>query len=300
MDDKIEIISDDVIDCPISTEIPIKYHNLVLSGGSVKGISQIGALKKLIEANVLDFTKLKAVAGSSAGSMLSILIVLGYDIDEIWDFMLYLDLAGMVNPDCCMLIQQLGMDDGKIIHNFFEDILAKKTGIKNINFEQLYHITKIHLTITGSCLTTKNVAYFDHINNPTLQVALAIRISISMPGFFTPIYYNDKIYIDGALLNEYPMNVFTHDLDHTIGISIRNNFVTTFNYPEEYCMSIINLFLYNFYRKSRKYETNTVVIPIIKDQTNVNIFNFSVDYETKLHLYNIGYLASTDFLNKNN
>ena len=37
---------------------------------------------------------------------------------------------------------------------------------------------------------------------------MAIRISISMPGFFTPVTIDNKKYIDGAILDNYPINFF--------------------------------------------------------------------------------------------
>lgn len=272
-----------------------KYKNLVLSGGSLKGISEVGAVKKLIEEGLLDLKKLKAVAGTSAGAMFGTLIVLGFSIDEIWDFLYCLDMKKIVNPNFFMLLKKCGIEDGQIIHNLFEEILTKKTGTKHINFKQLYKITKIHFTVVGSCLTTKKVVYYDHINTPNFKVSMAIRISISIPGFFTPVTIDNNKYIDGGVLNNYPINLFLDKLDETVGILICSEFNTSYKYPEEYPMAIMNLFMYGYYQKHMdQFKNNTIYIK--ENPKNVNVFNFNIDNKTKIELYNNGINAAKKFI----
>lgn len=276
-------------------DVEPKYNFLVLSGGSVYAISQIGAVKKLIEEKLIDLKKLKAVAGTSAGSLFGVLIVLGFTIDEIWDFVYHLDMKNMVKPDFFMLLQKCGVESGQIIHNLFEEILTKKTGIKHINFRQLYELTKIHFIIVGSCLTTKEIVYYDYINTPTFKVSMAIRISISIPGFFTPVTIGNNKYVDGGILNDYPMNLFADKLDKTIGILVCNEFKTDYKYPEEYFMAIINLFLYHYYQKTAdQWHENTIYIK--KKIDNVSLFNFDVNNKTKEDLYASGVEASEEFI----
>lgn len=276
-----------------------KYRNLVISGGSVKGISHIGAVKHLIDEKLLDFSKLKSVAGTSAGSLFGLLIVLGFEIEEIWNFIYCLDMKKIVKPDFFMFLNKCGVESGQTIHNLFEEILTKKTGIKHINFRQLFELTKIHFIVVGSCLTTKEVIYYDHINTPTFKVSMAIRISISMPGFFVPVTIDDKKYIDGGILNNYPMNLFEDRIDETIGILICNEYSTNYNYPEEYFMAVMNLFMHNYYQKTfEQYKENTIYVK--ESPENVNAFNFNVDSKTKLNLYNNGIASAEEFVKRLN
>ena len=285
--------------CKPEENCEIKYINLVLSGGSVKGISHLGAIKKLIDEKLIDLTKLKAIAGSSIGSLLALLIVLGFTIDEIWEFIYNLNIEKMMKPNFCLLLEKCGIETGQSICNLLEEIIYRKTNIKHITFKQLYEITNIHYTIVGSCLTTKEVVYFDHIKTPLLKVSMAIRISISIPGLFTPVTINNKKYIDGAILNNYPMNIFEKEMDKTIGVLIGNEYNTDFKYPEEYVLAIMNLFMCNYYEKSaQKYSNNTVLVNKIPKK--VSVFGFNIDNETKIDLYNCGIEAVNDFVNKKN
>ena len=55
-------------------------YNLVISGGGVKGILHLGALKILEEKYI---KKYKNFAGSSAGSIIVLLLCIGYTYNDI-------------------------------------------------------------------------------------------------------------------------------------------------------------------------------------------------------------------------
>lgn len=272
-----------------------KYNNLVLSGGSVKAIAHIGAIKKLIDEKLIDLKKLKAVAGSSAGVLLGALIVMGFSIDEIWDFILNLDFKKLIKPEFLLFFKCGGIESGDTIRNLFEEILTKKTGIKQINFKQLYDITHIHFIVTASNLTEKKEIYYDYINTPDFVVSMAIRISISLPGLFVPVVIDNNTYIDGGVLNNYPMNLFQDKLDDTIGILICNDYTTKYKYIEEYIIATMNLFAYGHFRETQeKYQYNTVLIKQLPD--NVFSFNFDINNKTKFELYKCGLISAEEFV----
>lgn len=58
-----------------------KIYNLVLMGGGVKGVAHVGALDFLSQHQLLN--DLKAVVGTSAGSLVALLIALKVKLSEI-------------------------------------------------------------------------------------------------------------------------------------------------------------------------------------------------------------------------
>jgi hypothetical protein len=60
------------------------------------------------------------------------------------------------------------------------------------------------LVIIGTDLESHAPVYFDYINNPTMMVKLAVRISTSIPFVFQPVDYLGKTYIDGAVTTSLP------------------------------------------------------------------------------------------------
>lgn len=275
-----------------------KYKNLVLSGGSTRGICHVGAVQKLIDSELIDIKQLKSITGASAGALYGCFLVLGFNNEEIWQFLQLIDTKKLIKPDIFMFLKNCGIESGQIIYNLMEDILTKKTGIENITFKQLYNITKIQFTIVGSCLTTKEVVYYDHIKSPNFIVSIAIRISISMPGFFSPVIIDNKKYIDGAILNNYPMNLYKDKLDDTIGILLCTDYNTDYKYPEEFFMAVVNLFMYHYYNEhADEYKNNTIYIK--REDDGQSRFDFDLDLETKIKYYNIGYQAVEEFIRKN-
>lgn len=273
------------------------YKHLVISGGSIRAVSQVGALQKLIDEKIIDIKEIKSIAGASAGSLFGSLIVLGFTCEQIWEFLLALDLKKLVKPDLFLFFKKCGVETGQIIYDLIEEIFAKKTGIKNITFKQLYEITQIHFIVVGSCLTTKVSVYYDYKNTPDFKVSLAVRISIGMPGFFVPVIIDGHKYVDGAILNNYPMNIFKDKMDETIGILICNEYNTDYKYPEEYFMAVMNLFMNNYFKETRtKYADNTVYIK--KEVSNMNVFNFDLDNATKHKLYQAGITGAEEFIER--
>ena len=85
-------------------------------------------------------------------------------------------------------------------------ILKKKTGSEEITFRQLKELfPNKNLIVGGSNLSNAEMEYFSADNTPDMPVYLAIRISTSFPFVFEKVEYNDCIYLDGGLMNNYPI-----------------------------------------------------------------------------------------------
>ena len=55
-----------------------------------------------------------------------------------------------------------------------------------------------------------------------MSVILALQMSISIPICFKPVVYNDKLYIDGATIDNLPWR-FVHNQQKAIALSVRSN-----------------------------------------------------------------------------
>ena len=59
-------------------------EHIVLSGGALLGLYELGALHKLYDCNVIDINKIKSVYGTSVGSIFGTILCLKlkFDIGE--------------------------------------------------------------------------------------------------------------------------------------------------------------------------------------------------------------------------
>jgi predicted acylesterase/phospholipase RssA len=249
---------------------------LCISGGGLKGISFFGAIYHLLNVEYLVLDKIKTYIGSSVGAIISTLLVLGYTIDEMLDFILNFDFTILEpNIDCDNIFKNYGFCTNDKIILTMEHFIKTKINNINITFLELYKHTNKKLIITGTNITDMKLEYFDYINTPEMQVIDAIRISCCIPVIFSPIKYNDKYYIDGAVASNLPIN--NCNKNTTLGIIAKSKNINI--------DSIISVFYatINIMVNSQLKHDDYNILSI--DDTNYTIGNFILDKEKKEKLF---------------
>lgn len=199
------------------------FTSIVISGGAMKVLAATGCIKYLQENSLMQYVR--NFVGTSAGAVLCLMLVLGYKYNEIIPFLQEnlndpeintLDVSQFLN-----VLDDFGMNAGDNFVNLFRRILHKRTRMEDINFIDLAKMTGKNLVISGSNLTDEKEEFFCVDLTPEMSVITAMRITCSIPIIFNPVHYNDKIYLDGAFYNNFPINYFkdTH-LKDILGINI--------------------------------------------------------------------------------
>ena len=126
-------------------------------------------------------------------------------------------------------------------------------------------------------------------------------MSISIPFFFTAVKYNDDIYLDGALLDAYPIVNFP--VETTLGIYLKNNtpqdyenYKVEINNMETFAVNLCNCIFTNYdkIRVDQYYEASTITINCYE----MSSMNFKLNGNDKLKLFTCGYLNTIDYLKK--
>lgn len=264
------------------------FDNIVLSGGGIKGLIHLGVINGLIKAGLIKTNKLKGIAGSSVGALIGCFIVLGFSIYDIWNFILKIDFKKLVKPNLFSILTEYGIENGTTMITTLDQIIQQKTGVSDITFEILFLLTGIQYHVIGSCMTTKTEIVFNHINTPNTKVIDAIRISISIPGFFTPVIIDGMSYVDGAVLNNYPIDLFKENYDRTVGIVLCNDYHTEYNCPEQFFIALFNLFLYRQQMMSLNVIDHPGTIKVTKTIKGVTFCSFDITNDVKEQLFNLG------------
>lgn len=270
-------------------------RNLVFSGGGIKGVAHLGVLIALEERGILHLDQIRRVAGSSAGSIIAMLIALGCTLDEIWEIMVGVCSEELVQPNPLLFMKHRGMETGQKVLAYLERFIERKSGNRHLTLAQMYQLTGIEFTAVGSCLNTKEPVYFSHHTWPHLRVSIAVRISICMPGLFTPVDLEGKEYLDGSILDDLPMDLFQDEMEDTLGSLISSAFDTSYQHPEEYPMAVMNLFLSKFFRKNTdSYRSQLITITGIP--SCVSMFTFRVEPDCIQQLRDAGYRSAQEYL----
>ena len=261
-----------------------KYDTICLSGGGTKGMSFIGALDYLIANNFIDLQKINNWVGTSIGAVISFMITIGYTPEDIGNFFINFNFEKL-EPDICVneLLINYGIDTGDKVMFILTNFLKLKLNINDITFSKHYELTNKKLTVISTNFTKGVEAVFNYELTPDLSILLAIRMSISVPLFFTPVLYNSEYYIDGAIINNFP--ICHCNPKKTLGLYIKNTSTNELNSIFSMitgCMGIICDTITNKDCSLNNYD----VIEILN--SNFGFMNLKLDLEKKYKIINLG------------
>ena len=206
------------------------YADLVFEGGGVKGIGLAGALATLEERGY----EPQNVAGTSAGAITAALLAAGYSAAELREIIMTLDYrqfqdrawedrVAVLERSLSMLLD-LGIYEGDRFLEWIRERLEAK-GIRT--FADLVHADyaddprfRSKLQVIASDVTTHELLVLPRdakklgIEPDSLDVALAVRMSMSIPVFFEPVRFENPktgevhVIVDGGMLSNYPVWLF--------------------------------------------------------------------------------------------
>lgn len=266
---------------------PKVLKNMVLSGGSIKGIAHIGSFFGLKELNLLD--GIDTFVGTSVGSLIMSLFVVGYNPAELYDFIKLFDFAKLKNVSITN-ISQFGLDTGSHVEYVLQKLIEAKGLNPKITLGELYQKKKKKLIFTTVCINIMEVCYLSYETDPDLCLYLAVRMSTSIPFMYTPVKYKDCLYIDGACIDNFPMHLFKDCMDETIGILLGDskNKIDEIIDLETYILRVLMCIMDGIsYSSIKGYENNTVEI----NMESINIVNYEIDNNKKDELFLKGYAA---------
>jgi len=189
------------------------FRNLVFEGGGVKGVAYVGALESLGRRRILP--AIRRVGGTSAGAINAALFALGYSNPETrellrgLDFRSFLDGDWGVVRDTRRLLTRYGWYRGDAFHDWIATRVADKLGDRRATFSHLRAADRPDLYIYGANLNTGFGEIYSVEHTPGMQIADAVRISMSIPLYFAAMRNaRDEVQVDGGVLSNYPVKLF--------------------------------------------------------------------------------------------
>lgn len=171
---------------------PLKYFRnskvgLALGSGGAKGIAHIAVIEYLEQMKI----PVGMIAGSSIGALVGAVYACGSmakfksDIIKMstGKFFSYLD----------PVFPRSGLIEGKAIMKFLSNYIPPDARIETLS---------VPLAIVATDFNTGSSVVFRSGN-----VLESVRASISIPGIFVPVKYNDTYLIDGGVSNPIPVNI---------------------------------------------------------------------------------------------
>lgn len=208
--------------------------DLVCEGGGVKGIGLAGAFETLEQAGYAP----GHAAGTSAGAITAALIAAGYSAADLKDVVFNMDFTQFEDktwqdkfPGAFGKGLSIVMETGIYRGDAFLEWIRAKLAAKNVHaFGDLrtdsddpryaYKLQVIVSDVSArQLLVLPRDAAVLGLDPDKLEVALAVRMSMSIPIFFEPIRIENEqtnhvhVLVDGGMLSNFPVWLFDTDPD---------------------------------------------------------------------------------------
>lgn len=167
---------------------------IVFSGGGARGIAHLGLLKALEEFGI----KASVVSGTSAGAIAGAFYAAGYSATEILTIL----KKGHIFSFSNLLIKRQGLFAMKGFHDIYLECFPSNS------FDDL----QIPLYIAATDILKGELVYFSSGN-----LSHAILASSCLPILFHPLKYNETLYVDGGVMNNFPIEPLLNQCDIIIG-----------------------------------------------------------------------------------
>ena len=187
---------------------------LSLSGGGIKGVSHIGAIKALDEAGI----KFDYISGTSSGSIVATLYACGYNTDEIYNiFKKYAKSIKYVDfRNVKKLIKNIIQGKGLVVDGLNSGITIKKLINEVCNKKGIQNIKQIKMPLLIPAVNKSNEKLYVFSNNilknktdeieyiNDVDIGSAVQASCSYPGIFSPCRIGNNLWVVGVIADNLP------------------------------------------------------------------------------------------------
>ena len=185
--------------------------HIVISGGGPTGFLSYGVISYLEKKGFWNLTDIKSIYGCSIGAYIGVILSLGYEWEWLDDYFIKRPWDKLVTASQTRLID---IYEKKCLfnENFYTEgtmpLLRAKNLNDNITLLELYEYNNIDIHMYATNINSEELEKIDisHKTHPNLSLITALRMTMSFPLIFEPILYENNCYIDGGLVNNFPLN----------------------------------------------------------------------------------------------
>lgn len=244
---------------PSSSSPPTTIKHLVISSGGPAGHMMYSVLRTLNVKGLWDIKDIKSIYGSSIGSYIAIILALRYEWEVMDDYLIkrpwekifvssssasssssaasnidvndHLHLSGSSLADAknklahiFQLYNTHGLYGLKEFTETLRPALQGKDMTTKITFQEFYDRTGIEVHFTVTEMNKFQAIDFSYKTHPNQSLVEACYMSCCYPFGFAPIYRDGCCYLDGGIVNDYPLHECIRDqkcgLGEILGVKV--------------------------------------------------------------------------------
>ena len=206
-----------------------KIKHIVISGGSIWGLSAFGILYQAISSGFLHLDDIESFYGTSVGALIGFATSLKIDHNTLKDYLINRPWEHVCKKSICSVLEifdSKGLIHKNFVVEFFSPLLKSVDLDIDITMKELYEYNKIDFHIYVTELNSFRSVDISYKTHPDWLVIDAVWASCSIPLLFRPIIVNNDCYIDGGFFLNYPISKCienVENIDEILGISLGNN-----------------------------------------------------------------------------
>jgi predicted acylesterase/phospholipase RssA len=284
--------------------------HLVISGGGPTLIQVLGAIQHLETNDFLHMSTIETIYGTSAGAIIGILICLKYDWETINDYIIkrpWKDVFTIKVDNILEAYKKKGLFDIKTFEKCFKPLFDAKDILLDINLEDFYNLTKIELHFFSFEINEYKVQDISYLTHPHLSLLTAVQMTSALPILISPVFIEDKCYIDGGLSTNYPLKYCIEsgkNINEILGFknhySEDNDLINSESSIIQFLFSFLYKAVFSVSTHHIQPEINYELVCDTKMLTFDFLRNALSDIEVRKSLFNSGTESAIQFLSKHN
>jgi len=282
--------------------------HIVISGGGPSLFQYLSALQYMHENKKIDLDRIESIYGTSAGSIVGVLLCLKYDWETLNDYMIlrpWHDLFRIKVSNIFEAYKNRGIFDKTIIEKVFKPLLDAKDLSINITLKEFYEYSKIELHFFTFEINNFCIEDISYLTYPDLSVIDAVIMSSTLPVLMCPKIMENKCYIDGGVMANYPLKycIESGKKEEEI-LGLCNQYDVQQKHQVDNDSNLLEFILCFFFKMFRSLSSNNV-IPKIKHEIICNVKHISLNYlmstvssvEVRKELQQKGIETAKEFIN---
>lgn len=205
--------------------------DMVFAGGGAKGVAHLGAIWAFDKLGM----KFKRLAGTSAGAITASIVAAGFDCEQLLDELFNMNFMKLRDgfwdqrlpkiAKIAAISTSYGMYEGEKLQIWLEKLLSKKEAstfgrlpmgevgmLAPLEKKDGPRLSVMASDISHSCelLMPRDLVLdrYGNLRPDSFPIAAAVRMSVSVPFFFTPYKLSGSLIVDGAFATNLPLEAF--------------------------------------------------------------------------------------------
>ena len=263
--------------------------HLVIPGGGPTGMKALGALQYLEQNGFWNIQNIETMYATSAGAIISVLLCLKFDWNTVNDYIIkrpWNDAFQISIHQIFEAYSKKGLFDKNIAYIFYKPFFDAKDISMDITMQEFFELTNIEIHLFTLDMNHFMLEDLSYVTHPDLPLLTAVQMSSAIPILISPVCIDDKCYVDGGVICNYPINqciLRAENIEEIFGL--RNEYIQGQNEcvkPEstilEYVMNFISKLVNNV---SLREKEQVVPNELVYEADFMNLSNIQLALSSK-------------------